>query len=175
MGMDIHGKAPSSNQGEYFRNNVWWWRPLADYCCAIAPDVTAACRYWQSNDGDGLNAEASLELARLLRAEKTAGRTAAYATTRDMEHAMLPDKVCSLCTGSGVRNDAVGVDMSQPTRRIEAPEFQPGHPRFGSVGWCNGCNGTGRLRPDETYYPFSVENVEEFVMFLEACGGFEIR
>jgi hypothetical protein len=29
MGMDVYGKEPKSDKGEYFRNNVWWWRPLA--------------------------------------------------------------------------------------------------------------------------------------------------
>lgn len=29
MGMDLYGKKPLNPVGEYFRNNVWWWRPLA--------------------------------------------------------------------------------------------------------------------------------------------------
>ncbi|QOR55575.1 MAG: hypothetical protein UMS36scaffold28_65 [Phage 59_13] len=28
MGMDVYGVKPKSKQGEYFRNNVWSWRPL---------------------------------------------------------------------------------------------------------------------------------------------------
>ena len=35
MGMDVYGIAPTSERGEYFRNNVWWWRPLWDYCCEV--------------------------------------------------------------------------------------------------------------------------------------------
>jgi hypothetical protein len=34
--------------------------------------------------------------------------------------------------------------------------------------------GTGYVRPDCTDYPFSIENVKEFVAFLKECGGFEI-
>jgi hypothetical protein len=34
MGMDVYGES-----GNYFRNNVWWWRPLANYCQAIAPHI----------------------------------------------------------------------------------------------------------------------------------------
>ena len=32
MGFDVYGKDPDpgSGSGEYFRNNVWWWRPLRD-------------------------------------------------------------------------------------------------------------------------------------------------
>jgi integrase/recombinase XerD len=29
------------------------WRPLADYTCTVAPDITAKCKAWQRNDGDG--------------------------------------------------------------------------------------------------------------------------
>lgn len=49
---------------------------------------------------------------------------------------------------------------------------------------CNGCGGdyhaktpgTGSHRPRGTLlsYPFDVENVAEFVVFLRDCGGFEI-
>lgn len=55
MGMDVYGNHPTGKTGEYFRNNVWWWRPLAVYCCQVAPDITAHCEHWQSNDSDGLN------------------------------------------------------------------------------------------------------------------------
>ena len=27
MGMDVYGRNRCSKEGEYFRNNVWWWRP----------------------------------------------------------------------------------------------------------------------------------------------------
>ena len=32
-------KWESVNPGIYFRNNVWWWRPLWNYCYNIAPDL----------------------------------------------------------------------------------------------------------------------------------------
>ena len=28
MGFDIYGVAAKSERGEYFRNNIWWWRPM---------------------------------------------------------------------------------------------------------------------------------------------------
>ena len=58
MGMDVSGRKPTTKQGEYFRNNVWWWwHPLASYICEVAPEIADHCDYWQTNDGDGLNAE----------------------------------------------------------------------------------------------------------------------
>ena len=35
MGMDVFGLEPRKEKGEYFRNNVWWWRPLWDFVAHI--------------------------------------------------------------------------------------------------------------------------------------------
>jgi hypothetical protein len=39
MGFDIYGLNPKNKEGEYFRNNVWWWRGIAvmveQTCCDI--------------------------------------------------------------------------------------------------------------------------------------------
>src|SRR6516225_3248133 len=52
MGFDIIGR-----NGNDFRNNGYWWGPLADYCREVAPDITKHCKYWYSNDWDGLSAK----------------------------------------------------------------------------------------------------------------------
>jgi hypothetical protein len=39
MGMDVFGKEPTTEEGEYFRNTVTFWRPLADYVQEVAPEV----------------------------------------------------------------------------------------------------------------------------------------
>ncbi len=155
MGMDVYGKKPTDETGKYFRNNVWWWRPLADYCCEVAPAITAKCQHWQTNDGDGLGKRDSLKLADVLKAKVAEGHTAAYAEIRAAELNALPDERCDICGGTG--------------RRAEPPQLGPGDMP------CNGCEAKGRRRPTDTYYPFSVANVEEFIAFLETCGGFAIQ
>ncbi len=171
MGMDVFGKNAASKTGEYFRNNVWWWRPLAAYACKVAPDVTAKCKYWQSNDGDGLNAQDSRKLADLLQEEIDSGRCDAHGLQYTLELEQMPDESCSLCSGTGIRCDGVGIENKFVTKVVP---LDAGHRRAGLVGWCNGCNGKGSRRPDDTHYPFSTENVQEFVNFLRECGGFEI-
>ena len=34
MGMDVYGLEPRKEKGEYFRNNVWWWRPTLGLRCS---------------------------------------------------------------------------------------------------------------------------------------------
>jgi hypothetical protein len=171
MGMDVYGKRPTTEAGKYFRNNVWWWRPLADYVTTEGPqEVVSKCQAWQSNDGDGLGARGSKALADWLRQEIAAGRTAAYAAERQRGLDALPMVRCEYCAGTGVRTDFVGREQGMPTRVVEADGL-----RKGEVGWCNGCGGHGK-RPDaDTWYGFSVANCAEFATFLEGSGGFKIR
>ena len=165
MGMDVCGNAPKNEKGDYFRNNVWWWRPLWNYCYEIAPDVLneETYRAGQFNDGEGLDEAGSLMLARRLREELANGNTLAYEKRYMAELAQLPEETCEYCQGTGVRNDAVGQAHGMPERD---------NPHTGGKGWCNGCDGKGTVASFEASYPFSEENVLEFTEFLENCGGF---
>lgn len=159
MGMDVFGKAATSEAGKYFRNNVWWWRPLADYAREVAPEITKACKYWQTNDGDGLDAAASIALADKLQGEIDAGRTLAYQRVYTSKLEQMANEPCSLCDGTGTR--------------LPIPHRGAGDPKTTGIR-CNACSGLGYVRPNETKYPFDVENVQNFVTFLRACGGFKV-
>ena len=156
MGMDVYGKAPTADVGRYFRNNVWWWHPLWDYVETVAPHLTEGVsgRY---NDGDGLNAAAADRLAAILSAELDSGRATCYAAERDAAIATMPDQPCSLCGGTGTRSDLLARERGWDTPH-----------------GCNGCGGTGQVRPHEESYGFSVENVADFRDFVAASGGFEV-
>ena len=158
MGMDVIGRKPTSKEGEYFRNNVWWWRPLADYCIEVAPDVTAQCKHWHTNDGDGLDERNSLLLANALQQEIDSGRCKRWAEIRASELERVPKEPCWVCEGTGTRRPP--------------PEGGPGDLATGIR--CNLCKGDGYIRPWNCNYSFSVENVEGFAAFLRVSGGFEI-
>jgi hypothetical protein len=179
MGMDVSGKNPTTEAGAYFRNNVWWWRPLAEYVCEVAPDITAACEYWGSNDGGGLEEDDAKELAAALREEIASGRCKEYAEDYEARRKAAPRIPCRLCDATGARRDTVGVDAGFLTKTCPATvKDEDGgetpHPRAGQAGWCNACDGRGTQESYDSHYPFSVANVEEFCTFLEGCGGFEI-
>lgn len=170
MGMDVIGVSPRTESGEYFRNNVWWWRPLWDYCCEVAPDLCEGVS-GHYNDGDGLDDSGATELSTILFDEIESGRTEEYETVYRKYIASLPRKDCNFCEGTGIRTDEVGRDMGQPTRELE-PEIQIITGR--THGWCNACRGEGKVDSWEANYPFSVENVKEFATFLSGSGGFQI-
>jgi len=39
IGYDIIGIDPTSKEGEYFRNNLWWWPGLWEFVCNMADDI----------------------------------------------------------------------------------------------------------------------------------------
>ena len=155
MGMDVYGMNPSSPCGNHFGITVWGWRPLATYVCEVAPEIASKCKYWFSNDCDGLNGEDSLLLADLLRKEIDSSRTEKYARLRRSQFKLAPNKPCRICAGTGVR---------KPT-----PEGGAGD-RFG----CCGCYGRGYIPPSPDDYDFPIEILQDFVHFLRHSGGFEI-
>ena len=100
MGMDVSGRKPTTKQGEYFRNNVWWWwHPLASYICEVAPNIADHCDYWQTNDGDGLNAEDSAALADKLQQEIDSSRTERFALIHAAWQELTPNDPCELAQG----------------------------------------------------------------------------
>lgn len=175
MGMDVYGLDPAAPEGEYFRCSVWRWHPLADLVCALEPSLTAACENWHSNDGDGLDAEASRNLARTLKQALDAGAIAVLIAGRNAALDALPAESCNLCHSTGIRIDDVGQRDGQPSKVIGTDtEAKPNHPRFSQTGWCNGCDGTGSIPAFQTHYRCDADDVAEFTRFLDACGGFEI-
>jgi hypothetical protein len=172
MGMDVMGNNPISERGEYFRNNVWWWRPLWDYCCYVDSSLGERVPYGHSNDGDGLKtAEECQALARLLLEKLENGEALAYIKERDKAIAELEWDTCRLCEGSGIRADKVGVEGGMPDKELpEDIALLVGRTK----GTCNGCRGFGKTEPWESHYPLNEENIREFAGFLQDCGGFSI-
>ena len=150
MGMEVYGVAPTSEGGEYLRNNVWSWRPLWDFVsesCDLDEDVELSGHF---NDGMEIDEFTARRIAKTLFSLLNDGTVATYERAHDVLLKALPDEECKHCNGTGVRDD----------------EYVQGK--------CNGCNGTGKVRPFETWYSFSEENVQKFAEFADHSGGFEI-
>lgn len=170
MGMDVIGQNATDEVGEYFRNTVWWWRPLWDYCVELSPETCEEVDGGM-NDAAGLDASDASDLAIVLYNEINAGRTAAYERVYNQMIADLPRGECGYCDATGVRTDDVGVQTGMPTKEL-ALEIQIITGR--THGWCNACGGEGKVDDFRASYHFSVENVRDFADFLASCGGFAI-
>jgi hypothetical protein len=134
-------------------------------------DIAGKAGSGHYNDGDGLNADDAYSLGLALYDDVASGVTARYVAERNIELSNLPEVNCEYCDATGIRSDAVGVDMGMPTRELDpvrAAVLGRTH------GWCNGCDGRGKNEDFATNYSLEVEDVREFANFLVECGGFEI-
>jgi hypothetical protein len=159
MGMDVYGNAPKSEKGEYFRNNIWWWRPLWDYCEEVYPKCQEVDGH--TNNGDGLGEYDAELLSSLLIAHIKRGKTKEYEMARQAYLNSLPDEVCDFCQGVGIVQVKEGW-----------PDYVEGEITFRDP--CNACQGSKVKKPWQTHYGFSEENVSEFAEFLKDSGGFSI-
>ena len=69
-----------SNPGIYFRNNVWWWRPLWTYVCYICDDIMSEDDVGGGayNNGYQIKTTKAKKMARLLEASIKDGTCERY-------------------------------------------------------------------------------------------------
>lgn len=171
MGMDVYGKNPTSEVGEYFRRNVWGWHPLWQYVEIAHPEIAELVEHAHSNDGDGLNASDSIKLSNLLRDDLVSGFAEKYLEARNIWLSELPREDCKLCDKTGIRSDEIGVEQGMPDKEL-SPEMKVLTGR--EVGWCNACDGAGDTPSWDSHYFVDATDISEFADFLKDCGGFEI-
>jgi hypothetical protein len=159
MGMDVYGRKPKNEKGEYFRNNVWFWHPLWDYCLKMYPVVTSKCKNGHDNSGDGLSASDSKKLAVLIKKDLDNGKAEEYAQRYKEAQASLDKEICYLCKGKGTALfKSENSDVAGEQEKI-----------------CHVCNGEGKVQNWLKNYPFTVENLRDWQEFLDNCGGFNIH
>ena len=136
------------NVGAYFRNNVWWWRPLWDYVNAICDDVLTEEDHQSGhhNDGHLIDADKCQLIAERLAHELLNGGVTKFKDERQQHLDKLPNRTCTTCDGTGDRDSKN----------------------------CHTCDGTGEQEHWDRSYPFEEANVREFLSFIKESGGFEI-
>lgn len=146
MGMDVFGKNPKNEQGEYFRSNVWYWHPLWAYMEELHPKIAGKVKYGHSNSGDGLNARDSYALSQVLKKDIQTGVTEKYIQDFEKEKKDAPMEECPYC-----KKDFNHESQTCPT-----------------------CKGEQVIPSSITYYHVSIDHFKQFQIFLENCGGFKI-
>ena len=172
MGMDLYGVSPSSDEGEYFRSNVWWWRPLWSYVldqCEFLTDEQAEMGHF--NDGFEYDCETAEAIGDTLIKTLRDGTADALIAEYYSQLSKLPMEKCQWCNGTGIRTDTVGVEQGMPTEQLdEAAAIALGR----THGTCNACSGVGESASVATWYHIDRDHIERFAKFCLASNGFTI-
>tara|TARA_R110000824_G_scaffold17436_1_gene70727 strand:- start:893 stop:1483 length:591 start_codon:yes stop_codon:yes gene_type:complete len=145
-----HQKYQDANPGVYFRNNVWWWRPLWQFVCEQFPDLISdeAAKRGCYNDGYEITEDKALKIGIELTVMLDCGDVQEYSDRHKAELDALPQVNCRVCN-----NNNRGYKKKKE---------------------CKCCKQTGLVDDWDKSYPFDVENVREFATFCLESGGFTI-
>jgi hypothetical protein len=158
MGVDISGRKPKTEAGDYFCSNWWGWRPIVNLC-EIAIDnykLKLNTDYWGSNDGKGLRTQKQCD--------KLADALEDLLGTQI--HAKEDDDRIFLCLGSWVEAGTGRFIGGEAENKIN--EEIP----YGSIHYTPIVSENGMLV--ESAHSASVFKIKQFIVFLRNCGGFRI-
>jgi len=158
----------TENPGSYFRNNVWWWRPLWNFVCESCDDFLTDKDMGKgdSNSGYKISKTKAIKISKRLFEELANGNV----DNLERQHTLRMAK-------AQAHNEEVREELDRITKEckdkfpIHADKLVPAnYPEPYKTQW------------DETYakedwaasYPFNAENIKNFAEFCQQSGGFTI-
>ena len=161
----LHIKYQNDNVGIYFRNNVWWWRPLADLVIKLCKLLDEKQKeHLHDNGGYEYNAATANYIADTLEAfvKSPVAKRTEIAHKKQMKKADAYNKKVQ------IKLDSLRVDAIAKTgNKNIAPRD---YPKDLNDKW----ESIYREHDHTASYPFALKNVKEFIKFLRECGGFTV-
>ena len=153
-----------SQKGTYFRNSVWWWRPLAHYVLKYTKVIDEDKKdCWSYNDHCIIDEQEATQIAKQLRHLIETGHTKKFSREWEYRREALEK-----------HNDKVEKELEKHCqsvfKKLGKTIAPSDFPKKDLEKW----NRIYSKRNSDACYPFSIENVEEFAEFCENCGGFSI-
>jgi len=151
--------------GDYFRSNVWWWRPLASYVINYTGCVDEKdAEMWSTNDGHEVDEETAQQIHNQLQVLIESGHTQKFQDDYEKERKIAEE-----------HNDKVEKELKKFCNSVEKKlgktNLAPNDfPKADKEKWDKIYN----KRKWSASYPFSVEHVKEFAEFCRFSGGFKI-
>ena len=158
----------NTNKGVYFRNNVWWWRRLADYIlehtkCVDEKDFDR----WQENGGHEVDAETAEQIANQLEHLIKSGHAEQYKQEIEKERQEAKEhneKVEKML--SELRLEVAKIVGEDKVETLAPRDY----PKPLNEKWWEITN----QKDYRDNYPFEIDNVKEFIEFARNSGGFRI-
>jgi hypothetical protein len=162
MGVDISGRKPTTDAGDYFCSNWWGWRPI-NYICQLAAEQSKLkidFSYWGSNDGKGLRTQKQCD--KLADAIELL-----ISNSTDFNEFLSEDTDRGyICLGSWCEAGTGRFIPSEKQMELNK-DYPEGTLLFRPIVMSDGAI-------VEASHSTSLSRISEFVTFLRGCGGFEI-
>ena len=162
---EIKDQYQKDNPGEYFRNNVWFWRPLWVFVCNNCADILNEDDMMggESNSGYEISEHKAELIGRRLSALLADG------TVDEVHRINALDRAKAKAHNDEIKEqqDEIRDKVHKEHGKDVAPANYP-EPYY--TEWHN-------LQKQEqwsAHYPFDKENIEDFAKFCLESGGFEI-
>jgi hypothetical protein len=156
----------NNNPGSYFRNNVWWWRPLWSFTCdhcadfLTEDDMNGGCY----NDSYIITEDKAVAIAKRLKEALEEPETQVYLDNhmKAMEKAKKHNEMIEQ-EKKALDEIAVAITGNKDVAPIDYPKDLK--KKFDELM---------DKRDWASSYPISRENIEHFAEFAEQSGGFSI-
>ena len=151
--------------GDYFRSNVWWWRPLASYVIKYTGCVDENdAEMWSTNDGHEVDDETAQQIHNQLQVLIESGHTQKFQD--DYEKERLKAEKHNDKVEKELKKFCDSVEKKLGKTNLAPADF----PKADHDEW----ERIYHKRKWNASYPFSVEHVKEFAEFCRFSGGFKI-
>jgi len=160
MGVDISGRKPKSETGDYFCSNWWGWRPILalSEAAMLSGKLDYDTSYWGSNDGKGLRTQKQCD--------KLADAIELLISNSYNEYLTEDDDRIYICMGSWCEAGTGQFVPSEFTQSLNE-QYEYGDILYGPVVAEYGTM-------VESSYSYSLGRLKEWIVFLRNCGGFKI-
>ena len=150
--------------GAYFRANVWYWRPVAEFLYEHIEVLDEDDLEGLScNSGHVINETVAKIIGKTIAEMDADGLIEEWVQNKKIVEVMKPKEDCYICEGTGVRTDNPMFGELEPYEKDGIKGLK-----------CNGCDGEGKRAPWSSHYPYDTQKIVDFGKFASESGGFQI-
>lgn len=160
MGVDISGKKPKTEVGDYFHANWWGWRPILalSEAAMLSSKLDYDTSYWGSNDGKGLRTQKQCD--------KLADALELLISNNYNEYLISDTDRIYIVMGSWCEA-GTGKFIGSEKEHSLNQQYE-----YGDILYSPIVSEDGLLV--ESSYSTSLGRLKEWITFLRNCGGFSI-
>jgi len=153
------------NPGVYFRNNCWWWRPLANFIIEKCDWLTQEQKErLHDNSGFEFSQHEAGTIADTLQKMVDAGTAAEREEVNKRERAVAEE------WNKGIHAQQEELEKEVKKETGDAKLVPYDYPEPFKKKW----DDLQKSEDRRASYPFAEANVKEFICFLRECGGFQV-